>query len=557
MHVMKSLCISWSLLILFSAVIYAPATTRGEELHTAIDRLVEESADGTFAAPATDHEFLRRLFLDLTGEIPASSDVAAFVENSAADKRTVMIDRLLQDDRYPRRMAELFNVMLMERRGTDPAWNRFLVDSFKTNRHWDSMVKTIIEPDLTDKSEQGAGYFLTKRLEKYGQNPTDYPGLASDIGRLFMGVDLACAQCHDHLFVDDYRQADFQGLYAFVNNTFIRRDIEFPAIGQKVMKKPLEFQSVFEEEMFTTGPRIPGGAELEVPEYDSENEFAVAPDPMSKAPGVPAFNPLHYLATTLPTANNLRFQSNLVNRLWASMMGTGLVWPLDLHHSDNPATHPELLSLMASEFAQHDFDIKWLIRELALTKVYQRSSILQSPTDSVQIAEAEYRVSRERALSPEQLMWSILKATDAKSRYPIELDDDPELENTLPTTLDQVQEHFIASFANPPREPEVEFAPSVRGSLFLLNSELVQSWVNDAGKKLAERLFKISDTKALKVTDNTEVIRSLYITVLSRPPTSVEQKNMGKFLMSQPNRPGAISQLVWALLSCNEFLINH
>ncbi|MBT4692723.1 MAG: DUF1549 domain-containing protein [Planctomycetaceae bacterium] len=554
---MKSLCISWSLLILFSAVIYAPATTRGEELHTAIDRLVEESADGTFAAPATDHEFLRRLFLDLTGEIPASSDVAAFVENSAADKRTVMIDRLLQDDRYPRRMAELFNVMLMERRGTDPAWNRFLVDSFKTNRHWDSMVKTIIEPDLTDKSEQGAGYFLTKRLEKYGQNPTDYPGLASDIGRLFMGVDLACAQCHDHLFVDDYRQADFQGLYAFVNNTFIRRDIEFPAIGQKVMKKPLEFQSVFEEEMFTTGPRIPGGAELEVPEYDSENEFAVAPDPMSKAPGVPAFNPLHYLATTLPTANNLRFQSNLVNRLWASMMGTGLVWPLDLHHSDNPATHPELLSLMASEFAQHDFDIKWLIRELALTKVYQRSSILQSPTDSVQIAEAEYRVSRERALSPEQLMWSILKATDAKSRYPIELDDDPELENTLPTTLDQVQEHFIASFANPPREPEVEFAPSVRGSLFLLNSELVQSWVNDAGKKLAERLFKISDTKALKVTDNTEVIRSLYITVLSRPPTSVEQKNMGKFLMSQPNRPGAISQLVWALLSCNEFLINH
>ena len=554
---MTSLRISWGVAISLAVALCAWAPARGEELHTAIDRLIEASADGVVAEQATDFEFLRRLFLDLAGEIPAPSDVAEFIENSATNKRTVMIDRLLQDDRYPRRMAELFNVMLMERRGTDPAWNRFLVDSFKTNRHWDSMVKTIIEPDLADESEQGAGYFLTKRLEKYGQNPTDYPGLASDIGRLFMGVDLACAQCHDHLFVDDYSQADFQGLYAFVSNTFIRSDTEFPAIGQKVMKKPLEFQSVFEEEMFTTGPRIPGGAELAVPEYDNEKEFAVPPDPQSKAPGVPAFNPLHYLATTLPTADNQRFQSNLVNRLWASMMGTGLVWPLDLHHSDNPATHPELLSLMASEFAQHDFDIKWLIRELALTKVYQRSSILQSPTDSVQIAEAEYRVSRERALSPEQLMWSILKATGAKSRYPIELDDDPELENTLPTTLDQVQEHFIASFANPPREPEVEFAPSVRGSLFLLNSELVQSWVNDAGKNSAERVFKISDTKALKVTDNTEVIRSLYITVLSRPPTSVEQKNMREFLMSQPNRPEAISQLVWALLSCNEFLINH
>ena len=320
---MTSLRISWGVAISLAVALCASAPARGEELHTAIDRLIEASADGVVAEQATDFEFLRRLFLDLTGEIPAPSDVAEFIENSAANKRTVMIDRLLKDDRYPRRMAELFNVMLMERRGTDPAWKRFLVDSFKTNRHWDSMVKTIIEPDLADESEQGAGYFLTKRLEKYGQNPTDYPGLASDIGRLFMGVDLACAQCHDHLFVDDYSQADFQGLYAFVSNTFIRSDTEFPAIGQKVMKKPLEFQSVFEEEMFTTGPRIPGGAELAVPEYDNEKEFAVPPDPQSKAPGVPAFNPLHYLATTLPTADNQRFQSNLVNRLWASMMGTG------------------------------------------------------------------------------------------------------------------------------------------------------------------------------------------------------------------------------------------
>ncbi|HIN54111.1 MAG TPA: DUF1553 domain-containing protein, partial [Planctomycetes bacterium] len=256
-------------------------------------------------------------------------------------------------------------------------------------------------------------------------------------------------------------------------------------------------------------------------------------------------------------AKNERFQANFVNRIWCSLMGTGLVWPLDLHHSDNPATHPELLSLMASEFAQHDFDIKWLVRELALTKVYQRSSILQSPTDSVQIAEAEYRVFRERALSPEQLMWSILKATGAKSRYPLELDDDPQSQTTLPTTLDQVREHFIASFANPPREPEVEFSPSVRGSLFLLNSELVQSWVNDVGKNSAERLFKISDTKVLKISDNSEVISSLYVTVLSRPPTAVELKNMREFLVSQPDRPDAIAQLVWALLSCNEFLINH
>ena len=546
---MTSLRISLGKTIIIAVALSGISLARGAELHTAIDHLVEESADGMFAAQANDYEFLRRLFLDLTGEIPASVDVNKFAADTTANKRTIMIDRLLRDDRYARRMSELFNVMLMERRGTDPAWNRFLVDSFKSNRHWDSMVETIIEPDLTNESEQGAGYFLTKRLEKYGQNPTDHPGLASDIGRLFMGVDLACAQCHDHLFVDDYSQSDFQGLFAFVSNTFIRSDTEFPAIGQKVMKIPLEFQSVFEEEMFTTGPRIPGGTELEVPEYDKDNEFAIAPDPKSKAPGVPVFNPLHYLSTTLPTAKNAQFQTNLVNRLWASMMGRGLVWPLDLHHSDNPASHPELLSLLASEFVKHDFDIKWFIRELALTKTYQRSSILQTPTSTVQKAEAEYRVFREKALSPEQLMWSILKATAAKTRYPIELDDEQKLENTLPTTIDQVHEQFIASFANPPREPEVEFAPSVRGSLFLLNSELVQSWVNVGGNNSTEQVLRISD--------NAEVVNSLYYTVLSRPATSFELKQMREFLVSNSDRPEAIGQLVWALMSCNEFLINH
>ncbi len=112
-----------------------------------------------------------------------------------------------------------------------------------------------------------------------------------------------------------------------------------------------------------------------------------------------------------------------------------------------------------------------------------------------------------------------------------------------------MQEHFIASFANPPREPEVEFAPSVRGSLFLLNSELIQSWVNVGEGNSTEQLLEISD--------NSEIIVSLYTTVLSRPPTTVELEQMREFMTSQPDRSETLPQLVWALLSCNEFLINH
>src|SRR5262249_15124568 len=143
------------------------------------------------------------------------------------------------------------------------------------------------------------------------------------------------------------------------------------------------FSSVFKKAPKETGPRIPGGAEIEVPPLKKGEEFVKPPDPKTQFPGVLRFSPLGRLAEQLPTAENQAFTRNIVNRLWFVMLGRGLVYPLDLHHSGNPPSYPELLDLLAREFAAHKFDIKWLLRELALSQTYQRSSLL--PQDQTKL----------------------------------------------------------------------------------------------------------------------------------------------------------------------------
>ena len=553
------LCTSCKLNVMKSFITYILALTlclpsfaygQEQQLHQFIDQQIADATSRPLAQPSTDAEFLRRIYLDLVGQIPTALEAEQFIGDSSRAKRAKLIDTLLADPRYTRRMTEFFNVMLMERRGADDNWERFLRTSFENNTSWDQLVRDIVSPDTSNEDSRGSAYFLTKRLEKYGQNPTDFPGLARDIGRMFLGMDLACAQCHDHLFIDDYKQADFQGLFAFINNSFIRRDTDFPAIGMQPVKAKLEFNSVFEEGAFSTGPKLPGLTEIPIPEFVAGEEFAIEPNKETKAPGVPKFNPLDYLAKQLPATTNESFNLNAANRIWFLMMGRGLVHPLDLHHSDNPASHPDLLTHMANEFAAHNYNIKWLIREIALSDTYQRTSVV---SDGLADAKPkEFRIFHEKPMSAEQLMWSMLAATGQLNL--LSADDnssataDPEAEEEpLLLGLDDIRTDFLAAFANPPREPETEFAPSVRGALFVLNGPRVLSWIPAQPGNLAERLNQQSANYA----------NTLYLAVLSRHPTAVEQDHFDSFISNHPDKTAAIEQAIWALLASNEFAINH
>ncbi|MBL8798812.1 MAG: DUF1549 domain-containing protein [Planctomycetia bacterium] len=505
-----------------------------EPLHREIDRLIAARAgDVPAARPADDAEFLRRIYLDLAGRIPSVQEARAFLDDESTDKRAQLIDRLLASPDYPRRMQEQFHVMLMERLGDHPEWQKYLRESFAANKPWDQLAREILGGGLQDGQPKGAAFFYAKRLENYGQNPVDYPGLTRDVGRLFLGMDLACAQCHNHLFIKSYKQADFQGLHAFFQNTFLAGGLN---IGEKPTTQKLGFQSVFKKEPLETAPRVPGLPELELPAIEKGKEFIKAPDPKTKAPGVLRFSPLAKLAEQLPTAENAAFSKNIVNRLWWVMLGRGLVHPLDLHHADNPASHPELLDLLAKEFVEHKYDIQWLLRELALSQTYQRSSVL--PNAAEPPSPALFLVAHEKRVSAEQLLHSMLEATGERANV------------KEGTALDQLQLKFLRAFANPRREPEDTFNPSLKAALFVLNDDTVLGWLNPKSGNLAQRLADLQDADKLA--------EELYLSVLARRPTGLEKQEVAAYLMKKGDqREQAIKHLAWALLASTEFSVNH
>ena len=544
MRSLFGLCFGVSWFVSLSA---AGADIADEPLHARIDPLIEAAAGTSVAPVADDAEFLRRVYLDFVGRVPSVDEARTFLSDSAADKRVVLIDRLLASPEFPRRMREAFHVQLMERAGEHEEWTRFLEQSFAANKPWDQLVREILNPNADDEATRGAAYFLTKRLENYGQQPVDLPGLTRDVGRLFLGVDLQCAQCHDHLFIDDYKQIDFQGLHTFVSHTTIRQDVKFPAVAEKLVDKKTEFMSVFVKEAKATGPRLPFGTEVDVPTFAKGEEFALAPDKQTKSPGKLKFSPLAILAEQLPTASNTQFARNIVNRLWWQMLGRGLVHPLDLQHSKNPPSHPAVLELLATEFVAHKFDIKWLLRELALTRTYQRSSLLPSGLEREPLPD-RYVVAIEKPLSTEQLLWSILQATGELPRYQPTIDADGKPKPNAPS--DDLKKRFVAAFANPPREPEGDFAPSVKAALFLSNDGKVLELLKPRDGNLAEQL--------VKETDSAKLAERLYLAILTRIPSPDEAADVAKYLAAHADdRAKSAGQLIWALVASTEFCVNH
>jgi hypothetical protein len=221
------------------------------------------------------------------------------------------------------------------------------------------------------------------------------------------------------------------------------------------------------------------------------------------------------------------------------MMGRGLVHPLDQFHDDNPPSHPEVLDLLAKEFVAHHFDMKWLLRELALTQTYQRSSAL--PENVKKQLPESFLTANEKRLSAEQLLGSVLEATGERAR----LSAPAEAKN-----LDAARAKFVKAFANPRREPEDDFAPSLKAALFVLNDDVVLGWLAPRPGNLIDRLTK--------QTDDAKVAEELYLSVLSRRPTAEERDEVTAYLSKNAaRRTTALGHLAWALLASTEFCVNH
>jgi len=550
---------------------YAALCQAGVPLHEQIDRAIESKVDGQVAAPATDAEFLRRVSLDLIGMIPTPAEARAFLDDPSPYKRERLIDRLLGSPEYARRMATVFDVMLMERRDDahvpSPQWRDYLRKSFAANKPYNQLAAEILSADGVDRARRPAAKFYLDRQAE--------PNLLTrDVGRLFLGVDLQCAQCHDHPLIDDYKQAHYYGLFAFFNRTSLYGADKNAAVLAEKADGDVSFTSVFKKKVtHQTGPRVIDGPAVDEPKIAKGDEYLVAPAKDNSVRPVPRYSRFAQLAPRLAAASTPEFSRNIVNRLWALMMGRGLVHPLDLHHGENPPSHPELLDLLAREFAASNFDVKAFLRELALTRTYQRSSEPPPGMSEEKSNPSRFAVAILKPLSPEQLAWSVMQGVglvsavrggveqrydvvDTKLRDILKTDQKRQvlrttmIEESIFEQLGGSVAPFVSQFAPTGGQPQDATEPTVHQALFITNGQPIQSWLAPSGANLAGRLAALTDPSA--------VAEELYLSLYSRRPTQDEREEVARHLERRgKERPAALQELVWAVLASTEFRFNH
>ncbi|GIW94467.1 MAG: hypothetical protein KatS3mg110_2508 [Pirellulaceae bacterium] len=340
-------------------------------LRERIDQLVESAYVGQPARMVTDAEFLRRVSLDLTGRIPTAEEARAFLADTSPDKRQQLVDRLLASPAFVRHMTDTFDVMWMERRPdkyvSSSDWRNYLFESFAANKPLNVLIREILSSDGTDPALRPAAKFFLDR-------EADANLLTRDVGRMFFGVDLQCAQCHDHPLIESYLQADYYGIFAFLNRTVLfvdPKDNKKAYLGEKA-EGDAKYKSAFTQEEGSTLPRLPFGEAIDDPILAKEAVYIVKPEKNVRP--VARYSRRLRLAEEATSGNNLAFNRNLANRLWAMVFGRGLVEPVDLHHRDNPPVHAQLLDLLAEDLVAHQFDLRYFLRELVLSRTYQRSS---------------------------------------------------------------------------------------------------------------------------------------------------------------------------------------
>ncbi len=520
------------------ALLVAPALLAADPLEMVIDRHVDSKLKAEAITPAEqadDYTLVRRLTLDLVGRIPTTQETDAFVTSKDADKRGKLVDRLMASPAFARYQASLFEVMLTEKNGT--GLREYLTKSIQANKPWDEMFRDFLLPDEADAAKKGAAEYLKGRL-------ADTDKLTADVSVAFFGVNVSCAQCHDHPHVKDWTQDHFYGMKAFLSRTY---DAGGGVLAERpagvVKYKPTKGAERTAKMMFLTGVEVKTDTarELSKEEQKAQKEMEEQAKKDKKAPPAPAFSARAELVKVALQPKEAEFFSkNIANRLWHRFLGFGLVSPLDQMHAANKPSHPELLAELAADTAAHKYDLKRLTRAIVMSQTYSRGS--RNLSESFPDAST-FAVAQLRALTPLQLATSLrIAVADPKT-----FDGKPdEVEKKL-EQLEATARGFASSIA----QPTDNFQIGVSEALLFSNSDRVtKELLTDGNGTLLARV------KAEKV--ETDGHKLLIRTAFARPAADAELKALAEYAGRRTDRPAdANKQMLWALMTGPEFRFNH
>jgi hypothetical protein len=450
-------------------------------------------------------EFLRRSSLDLAGRLPEPAALLAYAsEPDTPGNRSQWIDQLLRSDGFVDVWTAFFGDLLMIRgTGDGPTtFHGWLRRQVETQRPYDAWVRELMSATGAFNEVGPANFFLL------ANDPRD---LSEHVGRIFLGTQIACARCHAHPS-DRWTRDDYHRFAAFFAR--LRREngrLEIPASGEVEHPK-------------TQQPCAPWplGAESWNPSESSDRRVA--------------------LAAWMTSPDNPYFARALVNRVWKQLMGRGLIEPVDDLRPTQPAVYPAVLESLTRDFVSHGFDLRHLIRTIATSRAYQRSSRLQGGWEQ---ARGLHAVASLRPIPAPVFADIIAQVTGVPDRFEGFKTGTRAIQ--LPTP--NVPAPTLDLLGRCQRKQSCDGGSLAAGGLALA-LDLIQ------GANWQEKL-EGTWTEEFAQSSNREIIEQLYLRTMTRRPSAAEVATWTSVLETAPVRREALQDLMWALLNSREFVLNH
>jgi len=492
--------------------------------------------------PATDEEWCRRVFLRVIGRIPATGELEQFLDSEHDDRRRQLVDKLLEDEdyveEYARHWTNIWTNALIGRRGgmvkgdlaSREGLQQFLRRSLQQNVPYDQMVYQLVAASGSNtpgsQNYNGAVNFLLASMGK------DTSLATSRTTSLFLGLKLQCVQCHDHPF----------------NNVAQERFWQMDAFFAQMKAEPGQSAGlvVLSDTTDPSGSKDARDADVY---YERPDGQVKATSASFLGQSASAGSQLNEISLREELALRIRYSDELpralVNRIWSHFFGHGFTVAIDEMGAHNPASHPELLAALSDQFEAHDYNLKSLIRWIALSEPFGLSSqategnLADLPDGGGVPMFSRYYT---RSMQPEEVYQSLLMVAGVRR---------PEtgfVEQQL------AQRSWLGQFAQRMGNDEAEEASSFEGdvhqSLVMMNGPLMQRVTSPMEEGVLAEVLGSQMSSEGKV-------EHMFLAAISRRPTAREQKMIGEMLGNSNNPAATLQDIWWALLNSNEFILDH
>jgi len=484
----------------------------------------------------TDAEFVRRVFLDTIGLLPTGDEARAFLADKRLNKRTRLIDALLQRPEFVDYWTAQLADLLQNRKESDHdvrgfkgvrALHEWLRRQVAANRPWDEIVRDVLTATGTTTANPAVGYFVVNVGE---QREADRSPIVSSVAQAFLGTRIGCAQCHNHP-LEKYTQDDYYHFAAYFSR--IRMERREPQQGPSTLIVSAPDPNQNKNPVGVVQPRT--GQFLAPRPLDCSASTVKSKD-----------DPRAQLARWITDPHNAFFSGAMVNRLWRHFLGVGLVEPVDDLRATNPPTNPELWAALQKEFVTHRYDLRHLMRVILQSRTYQLSANTCPAKDKDSRFYSHYYVRR---LPAEVLLDAICQSTGVPEHF----DGYPAGVRAQQLPDPSVPSYFLTAFGRPNRITacacERDNDVSMPQLLNLVSGGSLREKIHAPDGRLNELLR--AKTQADRIIDQ------LYFTTLSRPPT-VKERSLVMSYLTQGDRPEEVfADLFWALLNSKNFTFNH